>query len=239
MKWSISRVEVVVLVLVFLSIAAGFIIFFIDKDLFFRQEVINGMLVETGYVSEDRLVEWLSVMGLLCASFVCFQRFFKLRKVKPAIFLVIAFLFGIVLFFAAGEEISWGQRLFGLKSPEYFQQNNTQGETNLHNLVLGGVRLNRWIFSVALTVVMSLYIVIVPLLYRKKKWMKNLVDTAGIPLPKPYQIIVFLVLFVITELLPDGKRAELLELGTAWLLFLIVTYPYNRNAFQSVEKLRS
>jgi len=34
----------------------------------------------------------------------------------------------------AGEEVSWGQRIFDIKSPESFEMANVQHETNLHNL---------------------------------------------------------------------------------------------------------
>lgn len=34
----------------------------------------------------------------------------------------------------AGEEISWGQQLFGWNTPELFQEINDQNETNLHNI---------------------------------------------------------------------------------------------------------
>lgn len=34
----------------------------------------------------------------------------------------------------AGEEVSWGQHLFGWRTPETLQALNRQGETNLHNL---------------------------------------------------------------------------------------------------------
>ncbi|MCZ7674723.1 MAG: hypothetical protein M5U35_00845 [Roseovarius sp.] len=51
--------------------------------------------------------------------------------------------YAIVFFFGAGEEMSWGQRIFGWESGEYFQQHNFQGETNLHNLVVGSSHLPR------------------------------------------------------------------------------------------------
>ena len=43
-------------------------------------------------------------------------------------------MFAAGLFFIAGEEISWGQRIFEVASPEYFLSTNKQLETNLHNL---------------------------------------------------------------------------------------------------------
>ena len=41
---------------------------------------------------------------------------------------------GLGLFFAAGEEISWGQRILGIETPDELADANVQGETNLHNL---------------------------------------------------------------------------------------------------------
>ncbi len=38
------------------------------------------------------------------------------------------------LFLAAGEEVSWGQRLFGWGTPESISAINAQDETTLHNL---------------------------------------------------------------------------------------------------------
>jgi len=46
-------------------------------------------------------------------------------------------LFALVLFFAAGEEISWGQRIFGISPPRWFMPRNYQQELNLHNLRSG------------------------------------------------------------------------------------------------------
>jgi hypothetical protein len=36
--------------------------------------------------------------------------------------------------FVAGEEISWGQRLLGIDTPQSIARENTQGETTIHNL---------------------------------------------------------------------------------------------------------
>lgn len=39
-------------------------------------------------------------------------------------------------FYVAGEEISWGQHIFGWSTPEVFGRVNDQNETNLHNISL-------------------------------------------------------------------------------------------------------
>ena len=37
----------------------------------------------------------------------------------------------IAFFFVAGEELSWGQRIIGIETTEYFKENNVQEELNL------------------------------------------------------------------------------------------------------------
>ncbi|MEO0356493.1 MAG: hypothetical protein AAF268_16855 [Cyanobacteria bacterium P01_A01_bin.3] len=44
-------------------------------------------------------------------------------------------MFALLLGFVAFEEISWGQRLLGVQSPEFFETNNSQAEITLHNLL--------------------------------------------------------------------------------------------------------
>jgi len=40
----------------------------------------------------------------------------------------------LLLFWLAGEEISWGQRIFAIVSPAWEAKHNVQGEMNLHNI---------------------------------------------------------------------------------------------------------
>jgi hypothetical protein len=216
-----SRTEVAVLLLVGLSIVTGYILLFMDVKLFER------------FTVEDGLVEWLTVLGLLLGAFTCFRRVVILRRTRPAVFLIFLVLMGLVLFFGAGEEVSWGQRLFGIQSPAYFKEHNAQGETNIHNLLVDGVKLNRIIFTILLAIVLGLYIVVVPLLYKRKNWMRRLVDHFGVPLPQPYQIVAFLLMFLLVQFMPHmGKRDEISEEGTALFLFLILAFPLNRDTFR-------
>lgn len=52
-------------------------------------------------------------------------------KVKLNIFLLLLGLLCLVCF---GEEISWGQRIFGWQTPDTIKELNVQQETNIHNL---------------------------------------------------------------------------------------------------------
>src|SRR5690606_35883388 len=99
------------------------------------------------------------------------------------------FLFVVLFLFAAGEEISWGQRIFGVESSEFFIENNAQGETNLHNLVVGEKKINKIIFSQLLFLVMFIYLIITPILFRKYKWFKDLANNFAVPIVKWHHTI--------------------------------------------------
>ena len=184
------------------------------------------------YIQEDGIIEWLTVFGLLAASAVSIYRGIALAREKSIFFILTNLLLGLLLFVAAGEEISWGQRLFGVETPEYFKENNLQGETNLHNLKINGVEINRLVFSYLLISALGIYLLFFPILYHAKRWMRDFVNNWGIPVAQLYQIIGFLLVFALTALIPNGKRAEVLECGAALLFFLIIRYPINLSAFQ-------
>jgi hypothetical protein len=88
---------------------------------------------------EDGFVESVGAIGMLCAAVFFATGFLRsrraaradgTRRLLPWAYLGLAVLF----FFAAGEEISWGQRIFGWGTPEALELANGQDETNLHNL---------------------------------------------------------------------------------------------------------
>ena len=96
-------------------------------------------------IEEDGFYEWAGTIGLFAASVALAVAGLRLRRtrdaggmsaLKPWILLVLA----AGLFFAAGEEISWGQRLLGIETPDSVREVNRQDEINLHNLgFLGNV----------------------------------------------------------------------------------------------------
>lgn len=54
-------------------------------------------------------------------------------KKKQYLPMVISGLFVLILFVMAGEELSWGQRIFQWSTPDSIAANNQQRETSLHN----------------------------------------------------------------------------------------------------------
>ncbi len=85
-------------------------------------------------VKEDRLIEYSQFFVLLIGGAVSFFqsiRFFGQKQWMRATFYVLATL---ALFFVAGDEISWGQRILGIESGATVQEVNRQGELTIHNL---------------------------------------------------------------------------------------------------------
>ncbi|MFT5105627.1 MAG: hypothetical protein ACI9UA_001248 [Pseudoalteromonas tetraodonis] len=84
--------------------------------------------------AEDRTYEWFGFIGFFGAG--VFSLLTLLYRDKMPNKKVALFFLGMGLFFivCAGEEISWGQRVFGWETPENYAKMNEQGETNLHNL---------------------------------------------------------------------------------------------------------
>ncbi|MGI6278496.1 MAG: hypothetical protein ACOYJ8_01640 [Patescibacteria group bacterium] len=85
-------------------------------------------------IQEDGLVEYLQSFFYLAAtifSVIIANRLLKKGQKKLAL---IYLFFSLGLFFIAGEEVSWGQRIFGLDNPDFFAQHNTQEEISIHNL---------------------------------------------------------------------------------------------------------
>jgi hypothetical protein len=215
----LTAIEIATLVLVTLMVIAGFILFYTNLPLF-----IN-------YTEEDHLVEWLTVLGLLAGCAVSLSRLFQLFRKKSWWFLLVTLGLALVLFFGAGEEISWGQRIFHIKSSSFFEKNNTQHEMNFHNLIVDGIKVNKAIFSIGLIICMGLYLIVLPIVYQTIKPLRRFTDYSGVPVPRIYQIVSFLLLFLSVSLLHHEKNAELLECGTALLLFLVIAYPKNKNVF--------
>ncbi|MGZ5190496.1 MAG: hypothetical protein ACXWCZ_05715 [Flavisolibacter sp.] len=222
--YKLSLTEKIILALVVIVIATGFALFFFNIPLFNQ------------YVIEDGLVEWLTVAGLFFACLVCFSRFFKLFGKRSWWFLTVCFLLGAFLFFVSGEEISWGMRILNIKPSEFFEKNNAQAETNFHNLVVNGVKINKLVFSLIISVVFGIYLVVVPLLFEKNKNVRNFLNYSAVPIPRLYQVISFISLFIVVSLMRHDKNPELLECGAALLFFLIVRYPKNESIFDKNEK---
>jgi hypothetical protein len=122
-RWSVSRS--VALVLNAVAIGAVPILaalFFVARPLF--RLILN----------EDGLVEWGQVL-LWAASgivgvWIAAERLRNGHRGQAVVWIA----FALAMVVIVGEEISWGQRLLGLETPEVLEEINRQEELNLHNI---------------------------------------------------------------------------------------------------------
>jgi len=109
---------------------------------------------------EDRYVEWSQFYILIFTSALSFI-LVKFIYSKDKLVSYSYILFGLFCFFVAMEEISWGQRIIGFESPQFFLEHNTQRETELHN-ILGNYLSNLIYYPYLLGFFAILYGVVLP-----------------------------------------------------------------------------
>jgi len=131
------------------------------------------------------------------------------------------------------EEISWGQRVFGIETPQWFLKHNKQGEINVHNLVMYGVNINKLVFGKILAILIGIYLLPLPLLYRFNERFKDFMNRWGIPIAQNYQILLFVTITLLVQLhlRLAMKAGELLELSSCFFFLLILVHPHNEEVF--------
>lgn len=90
---------------------------------------------------EDGIIEYLSGLFFFLASLVSFYHFAVVRSSENSTFVrsgrnYLILLLGLFFLFCAGEEVSWGQRVLGIETPEFMEEENAQKEFNFHNLYM-------------------------------------------------------------------------------------------------------
>lgn len=188
----------------------------------------NPVLFKT-LVKEDGIIENITAIILLLSSIFLLVRLIKIRRSKNTKWIIFNISLIAFLFFGFGEEISWGQRIFSIESNEFFSENNLQGETNLHNLQLFGLKINIVIFTYGLGLIFGFYIFLATFLFKKNNYFNNIVNQFGVPLPKLKHSIYFVIATIIITTVPHSRTWELWECFNALLLLSIFIQPFNVN----------
>lgn len=128
------------------------------------------------FYQEDMLFEWMTAIFYLVASGILVFTF--LKKDISGRYKLFIIAFAILFFFVAMEEISWGQRILGIETSETLAAINEQGETTIHNLQTS-------LFQFLLKGGSVLLGVIIPVLYKSSKFVKNLVEKFEFPVMSP------------------------------------------------------
>lgn len=133
----------------------------------------------------------------------------KQRRRESVYFSLLALLF----FFAFGEEISWGQRIFNYETPEFLQESNAQREFNLHNVGIFHGRTEDGEEKKGLQALLTMhrlfyitfftYLLLIPLLHRSSARVRAFFKRLYLPIPP----IIFGLLFCANWLFGNVLRA--------------------------------
>jgi hypothetical protein len=119
------------------------LILFVIIKVAFRDTYLN-------IVQEDGLLENTQAIAYLVASIVSFFVMVRFAQSRRLFETLMFFALGLGLIFVCLEEVSWGQRIFHLATPEYFRVHNRQHELTIHNLYRIQPRLNEIYIAVGL-----------------------------------------------------------------------------------------
>ncbi len=189
---------------------------------------VTGLHAEfrAGFAIEDGPVEWGTALCLLLSSLVLTRNALALRG-RGGLAVAMTALYALAFFFAAGEEISWGHRLLDREVPEFFLENNAQGETNIHNLVLGDVKLVKTVFGGGLSLVILLYLLVLPLVYARVGAVARLADRLAVPVADRRHMILALVATLVIVAVQMATKWESYEFVFSLLTVSIFLRPRN------------
>lgn len=166
-------------------------------------------------VHEDQWAEY-ATFGFYCLT--ALAMFFLVVKHGTSLQKISWFLVGLVAFFVAGEEISWGQRIINFDTPEIIASINMQDEVTFHNIIHGATlkKAMQLFFLYVLPPLLLLSAIIerIFLDFNKK------LSASGIPLIPIRLVPVFLLPTYYFGFQPLGKYDEIGEMFFALAISL-------------------
>lgn len=85
-------------------------------------------------LDEDQLFEWATFLCFAVGTLVGLAVVLNRWRARDRLGIALYLLFTLLMFFSAGEEISWGQRVVDFDTPADLLEINKQDEFNLHNI---------------------------------------------------------------------------------------------------------
>ncbi len=169
---------------------------------------------------EDLFGEWTQTLFFAVACYQASCLFFAKSRYRW-FFLILA----TSCFYVAMEEISWGQRLFNIETPEFFKEHNQQREMNLHNLLTGPNKTGLKTFlEYSLSTAFLIYGLIYPLLLNYRFKCALWLDRLKIPAPPVFLAPYFLLAAFLEPEPFHFNEAEIAELLTAVALTLFTLH---------------
>ena len=214
----------------------------------FLLDGIALLIVSIGYffpqtyialMEEDYIGEWITFYAFALAGFIIVIHLWSFRRNGLGLF-SLSFLIPLAVaafcLVVAGEEISWGQRIFAFKPPDLFLEQNYQQELNIHNLFKGDGFWGIQIESKHLVMLIAFFFgILFPLLTRFLPLLKNLDKHA----PAFYLIPYFVLVIVMEQIYPISLTGEGCELflGLIFLVHVFNAYPINKLETYKCNKL--
>jgi len=179
--------------------------------------VIGGGYLWVGLVSpewfirltyEDMYTEWGQLLFFLATSVLA-----ALLAIRGPVYRLFFLCLAIAAFYTVMEEISWGQRLLQIRTPDFFWENNIQEELNIHNLLTGPEdTLLKDSVEIALVTALLSFGLAFPLLLRFDWDLAHRMNSIGIAAPPLYLSPYFIAGAMMELGILNFNEAEVAEL---------------------------
>lgn len=193
--------------------------------------MVNGInhmperLIEFIY-KEDGILEYLTVLFALLSSFLILL---SLRNQKSKIEIFVKIFLSLLFFIFGMEEISWGQRIIGLETPQSLAVINYQKEINFHNIFNPYFKIFYTLFNlkIALFIYLSInYKKFIVKFFKSEKYIFLLPNKNY-----KYLIYIFLIAAVQSQTMPIYGY----ELSEEIFSIFILLYSYNQLTYPKLK----
>ncbi len=181
------------------------------------------------FAAEDGVIEYGTAIALFVASLILVKNAMSIKGITPRSAVGLTLFYAFLFFFGAGEEISWGQRIFGWETSEAMKEINRQNETTIHNIEIGGVAMTKHLFGPILTVTILLYLVVLPVVYMRIDWIRRVADRLAVPVPGLRHAALALLGSLVIAIIDVDRKWEVYECVFGLLVVSIFLLPQNRD----------
>jgi len=145
---------------------------------FYSPSIFNAISVEDSILEWGSFLVWFLGCIILLITFVKLQKSYNVKKITSF------FLVGLILvfFILAMEEVSWFQRVLGIKRYFFIFRWNQQGEINIHNFATNVSEVIFYFGSFLLMVVLPFLCILFCNQYQNYSW--------HLFIPRPFMIII-------------------------------------------------
>ncbi len=179
---------------------------------------------------EDSVVEWLTFVFLFLSGLLSFFIAVQIRK-RTHRYQWFFIAFSLFCILASLEEISWGQRIFGIRSPEFFLSNSDNEEMNVHNV------LQKW-YGIKTKYItgwsLFLYGTVLPLLALNRR-IGSFLTRIRFVVPPPALSLSFFIAALMMFDRPTGWEEEIGELFFSLCFFLFMVMEYLKAEREDIE----